>query len=84
MLNFTYLLVTEDSNGAPLVFAFKDGGFIDLGDLVEHDGELFPVIDKCYLSTDSDEYRIFEKVIGIREPHSIYTITWKKTKEETK
>lgn len=81
MAVYTYLYVTEDSDGAPLLFEAKNTCSVCIGDLVEYDGELFPIVDKTMINTQSDEYRIFNRIAGIRKPDRLFALTWENKKE---
>lgn len=81
MSTYTYLYATEDSDGVPLLFEAEKTSSVNIGDLVEYDGELFPIVDKTMINTQSDEYRIFDRISGIRKPDRLFALTWENKKE---
>ena len=84
MGKYIYLLLAEDGNGCPHLFAADRDACFSCGDLAEWDGELFEVKDVCFIDTETNEYRIFNSLCEIKEPDRIFSEIWKKNKEETK
>lgn len=78
MSQYTYLIVAEDANCAPIVFSCPAGWKADPEDYIEFGGELFPVKKTIHVSTGSEEYKLIDALAGVREADAIYSRVWSK------
>lgn len=82
MVKFTYLLQAVDSAGSHHIFRVDDGCIcVKCGDLVLYDGAILIVEAKCYTDVESDEYKMFKSILGIKIPDKIYQVSWEKNME---
>lgn len=82
MPQYTYLIAAEGGDGTPHVFSCPKGWKAELGDFVEHDGELFLVEKHIHVSTDSEEFKLIAELTDIREADAIFSRIWTKEEEQ--
>ena len=76
---FAWVIRSEDADGRCLAFQLYDGVCApNPGDLVEVDGEIFPVVDSCYIEKDSPEARLINELADVRFVNAIYRKAWEK------
>ena len=79
MSNFVCLVRAEDSEGCDQIFTLPDCTYApEAGDLVEHDGEFFPVTEVFFIIPDSPEYRTINALCQIYAADAVYQRRWNK------
>lgn len=77
--DFTWIVRSEDSDERCMAFKLYDGVFSpNPGDLVDVNGEIFPVLECCYLMKDSPEARLINELADVRFVDVIYRKAWEK------
>lgn len=77
--DFAWIIRSEDADGRCLAFQLYDGVFApNPGDLIEVDGEIFPVVEGCYIEKDSPEARLINALADVRFVDVIYRKAWDK------
>lgn len=71
------LYASEDSEGRTQVFTLPNATFADIGDLLEYDGEYFPVKDKHITFPGSFEQRVIASLCTIRVASGVYELRWR-------
>lgn len=76
MSKFITLYVSENSDECPVVFTVPEDVVANAGNMLEHDGELFPVKDTIFIQLDSAEYRLISSICTIRRATAVYYCHW--------
>ena len=77
--DFAWIIRSEDADGRCLAFQLYDDVLApNHGDLVEVDGEIFPVVEGCYIEKDSPEARLINELANVRFVNAIYRKEWEK------
>ena len=76
MSKFITLYVSENSDDRPVIFFLPEGGTASVGDLLERDGEFFPVKEIIFIRLDSAEYRLISSLCTIRGAKAVYSLYW--------
>ena len=77
MSKYITLYVSENSDECPCIFTLPDEVAALEGNLLEHDGELFPVKETITISTDSPEYRLISSICTIRRATAVFCCFWR-------
>ena len=76
MSNYITLYVSENSDECPCVFTLPEGVPAFTGNLLEHNGEVFPVKEIITICADSAEYRLISSICMIRKASAVYCCCW--------
>jgi hypothetical protein len=70
------LYVSENSDDCPVIFTLPEGVDAFAGNLLEYEGEFFPVKEVIFIQLDSAEYRLIRSLCSIRRATAVYSLYW--------
>lgn len=70
------MYVSESSDDRPVILYLPEGCAASVGDLLERDGEFFPVKEVIFIQLDSAEYRLIRSLCSFRRATAVYSLYW--------
>lgn len=71
------LYVSEDSDECPCIFTLPESVVALAGNLLEYNGEFFPVKDTITILPCSPEYRLITSLCTIRRATAVFFCFWR-------